>query len=76
MTSNRMGWMLAISGSLVLTLMTAACGTLVSPWAGAPVGAAPQYASPGTVPSIQASCDGGTAASTRAACGFPWLLPR
>ena len=76
MKRDRMGWMLAISVGLALTLMTAACGTLVGPLAGAPAGFAPQYASPNAVPSTWASCDGGTAASAQAACGPPWLMPR
>ena len=74
MKSNRIGWMLAISVSLSLALMTAACGSLAGPWAGAP--GAPRYESPGTAPSIQASCDGGTAYSARGACGSPWLMSR
>lgn len=76
MKSERMGWMLAISGSVALTLLTAACGTLVDSWAGVPSAAAPRYASPGPAPATQASCEGGTAASARAACGSPWLRQR
>ena len=73
---KRVEWMLVISGSVALTLLTGACGTLVGPWAGAPAGAAPRYASQGPAPFTQVSCDGGTAASARAACEFPWLMPR
>ena len=76
MKSDRMGWMLAISGTVALTLLTAACGTLGGPWAGVPAGAAPQSASPRTAPPTQASCEGGTAGSARAACGPLWLMPR
>jgi hypothetical protein len=76
MKSARMGWMLAISGSVAVTLLTAACSTLGGPWAGVPAGAAPQYASPRTAPPTQASCEGGTAGSARAACGPQWFMPR
>ena len=76
MKSARMGWMVAISGTVALTLVTAACGTLDGPWAGVPAGAAPQSASPRTAPPTQASCEGGTAGSARAACGTQWFMPR
>jgi hypothetical protein len=77
MKSVRMGWKLAaISGSVALTLLTAACGTLDDPWAGPSAGGGLSNTTPGTAPSTQASCDGGIAYSARDACGSPWLLPR
>jgi hypothetical protein len=75
MKRERKRWMLAISGSVAFTLITAACGALGGPWTGAPAGTAAQYASPGTAASQQGLCDGGTAASALAACGPPWPRP-
>jgi hypothetical protein len=74
MKSIRMGWTLAISGGVALMLMTAACGTLVRPWGGAPT--ASQYSAPAPWPSTEASCDGGTAYSAQTACGSPWHMQR
>lgn len=75
MKDYRMGWVLAIGGGVVLSLMAAGCGSMVGPWTRTPAGSTLQYASPDIAPPAQESCDEGTKPSARVTCVLPWLEP-